>query len=102
MKLGVTGRELTSVHEASAMKDEKIDELSARLQVGITDNQVKRDIETMLKLQEREERQRRANDHLETENGRLRALLAKAGVDYTPMEPLEDKPLSPVVTGFLQ
>lgn len=99
-------RELDSCRTTSTGLNEKIDELVARLQVSTSETVLKRDIETIVKLQEREHIQRRANDHLEQENGRLRAMLAKAGIDYAANAPLstraDEAALSPVATAFLQ
>lgn len=81
---------------------EKIDELNALLTVNVDSATFKRDIGTFKRLQALEETQRRACDFLEQENGRLRVLLSKAGVDFSPAAHPVDVELSPVVTGFLQ
>lgn len=82
--------------------ESQLDDLNAKLTIHVDVNTAKRDIGTFKRLQATEEIQRRANDHLEQENGRLRVLLSRAGVDFSPAAQPVDVELSPVVTGFLQ
>lgn len=90
------------IEEIQTLHD-KLDAANAMMQVNVSASQFKRDTATFVRLQETEEIQRRANDHLEEENGRLRTLLTRANIDYTvvPQVKTEDTPLSPAITGFL-
>lgn len=83
MQKGNLERFNTEKDATIALLNEKIDELNVKLNMNISGEQYKRDTETFERLQELEAVQRNAADHLEQENGRLRALLLKAGVDDT-------------------
>lgn len=102
MKLSNTTRELKDERDKTTGLSEVIDEMAAKLQVNQSSTDFKRDIVTIVKLQEREFIQRRANDHLESENGRLRALLLKHKIDFASNETTrtEDVPIAACIAGF--
>lgn len=95
-------RDIKEEKDKNAGLADVVDEMAARLQVNQSSTESKRDIDTIVKLQEREFIQRRANDHLETENGRLRSLLLKHKIDFTSSETTrtEDVPLAAKIAGF--
>lgn len=90
MRLINTEKEVKEKDEKIVVLNERLDETLARIHVGATPGELKRDAETFKRLQDTERVQRNCVDRLEEENARLRQVLRTNGYDMDAVQAIMD------------